>query len=129
MANIIISIIISVLSFSFFTVTYRVNGINRTIYNIPIAIFESSIPLVQEKEQPTIYFDKISVELKLTSYFVSNIRKYCDKFTVKFYYYNQEDYSYCSASTCDAVEIHLSADVLINYQYHRVARFYIEDNR
>ena len=57
MSNLIISITLAVLTLQFFTVTYRVNGINRTLYNIPIAIFETSIPLAQETDEPEIYYD------------------------------------------------------------------------
>lgn len=129
MANLIVSIVIAILSFSFFSVTYRVNGINRILYNIPVSIFESSIPLAQEVEEPIIYFSKAILENKLTSYFSSNLERYCSDYSLSFYYYNQEDYSYCSSITCDAIEINLQAEILINCQYNRTARFYIQDNR
>lgn len=129
MSNLIVSIALAVLSLQFFTITYRVNGINRTLYNIPIAIFETSIPLAQEQEEPDIYFDANILEKKLTSYFDNNIKKYCSKYEVEIYYYNQEDFSYCTSQECDAVELTLTADMFISLNYKRTARFYIQDNR
>ena len=129
MSNLIVSITLAVLALQFFTVTYRVNGINRTLYNIPIAIFESSIPLAQETEEPEIYYDADILEEKLTSYFDKSITKYCDKYEVEIYYYNQDDFSYCSSGKCDAVELTLTADLFIGFNYSRTARFYIQDNR
>ena len=129
MANLIISIVIAILSFSFFSVTYRVNGINRTLFNIPISIFESSIPLDQETEEPIIYFAKITLENKLTSYFYNNLEKYCNNYSLSFYYYSQDDYSFCSSLNCNAIEINLNAEILLNCHYNRTAKFYIQDNR
>lgn len=128
MPNLIVSVALAVLSLQFFTVTYRVNGINRTLYNLPIAIFESSIPLAQEQEVPNIYFDANILEEKLTSYFDNNIKKYCSKYEVEIYYYNQDDFSYCTTQKCDAVELTLTADLFINFNYKRTARFYIQEN-
>ena len=128
MPNLIVSIALAVLSLQFFTVTYRVNGINRTLYNLPIAIFETSIPLAQEQEIPDIYFDANILEEKLTSYFDNNIKKYCSKYEVEIYYYNQDDLSYCTSQKCDAVELTLTADLFINFNYNRTARFYIQEN-
>ena len=62
MSNIIISLTIAVMSLHFFTVTYRLNGINRSLYNIPISIFESSIPLLQDTESFEPYYDKDKLE-------------------------------------------------------------------
>ena len=67
MGNIIFSITIGILSLQFFTFTYRINGINRIVYNIPISIFEAAIPLVQDSNAPKMYFDKQYLSSELTS--------------------------------------------------------------
>ena len=78
MGNILLSITIGILSLQFFSFTYRINGINRAVYNIPISIFEASIPLVQDVEKPKIYFDQDYLETYLTSYFDKVIYRYTD---------------------------------------------------
>ena len=102
---------------------------NRTLYYIPISIFESSIPLAQETEELIIYYDKPTLESKLTYYFDNNLSKYVSKYTLDFYYYNQSDESICKTDYCDAVEITLKADVLFTVTYEKSARFYIKSNR
>lgn len=129
MPNLIISVAFAILSLHFFTVTYRVTGINRTLYNIPISIFEVSIPLLQEDGDFTPFYDKEMLESKLTSYFHSTLHKYTEKYTVEYYYYNQEDFSYCTSSTCDAIEITLTSKIFINFNYQKTARFYIRNNK
>ena len=94
MSNIIISLAIAVMSLHFFTVTYRLNGINRSLYNIPISIFESSIPLLQDTESFEPYYDKDKLEEKLTYYLDNSISRYCHSYSVEFYYYYQEDVDY-----------------------------------
>lgn len=128
MGNIIFSIFIAVLSFQFFTATYQLTGINRTLYNVPISIFESSIPLVQNTYSIQIYYDKNTLEEKLTSYFDKSLSKYTSSYSLDFYYYSQEDESVCRTDYCNAIEITLKAKVLVAMTYQKSARFYIQKN-
>lgn len=127
MGNIIFSITIAILSFQFFTTTFQLTGINRTLYNIPIAIFESSIPLAQNTGVPKIYYDKEILYSKLTSYFDKSLSKYTSQYDLSLYYYSQEDESICR-DYCDAVEITIKAKVLLAFDYQQSARFYILKN-
>ena len=129
MGNIIFSLTLAVLSLHFFTITYRLNGVNRMLYNIPISIFESSIPLAQESEEIVIYYNKTELQNKLTYYFDTNIHKYVSRYTLDFYYYNQSDGSICKSDYCDAVGITLKAEILLTVNYQKTATFYIKDNR
>ena len=128
MGNILLSISIGILSLQFFTFTYRINGINRAVYNIPISIFEASIPLVQDAEEPKIYFDKDYLENYLTSYFDKVIYRYTDKYRILFYYYVQDDYSMCRTDYCDSVEVTLSARITLFSNYSKTMRFYVHKN-
>lgn len=128
MSNILFSITIGILSLQFFTFTYRINGINRVMYNIPISIFEASIPLVQTYESPIMYFDKDYLESELTSYVNKSIYKYTDEYDLSFYYYVQGDYSICRTEYCDAVEVTLNAKITLFDSYKKVARFHIQKN-
>ena len=116
------------MSLQFFTFTYRINGINRVMYNIPISIFEASIPLVQTYESPIMYFDKDYLESELTSYVNKSIYKYTDEYDLSFYYYVQGDYSICRTEYCDAVEVTLNAKITLFDSYKKVARFHIQKN-
>lgn len=128
MANILLCITIGILSLHFFSFTYRINGINRVMYNIPISIFESSIPLVQTSNNPIIYFDKTYLEQELTSYIEKSIYKYTDRYSLDFYYYVQSDFSICRDDYCTAVEVTLNAKITLFDDYKKNARFYIQKN-
>lgn len=128
MGNVIFSLFLTVSSFTIFVANYRVNGINRVLYHIPISIFESSIPLVQESDEPIVYYDKEILEDKLTSYFDKELQKYTKAYFVSYYYYNQDDHSLCINEYCTAVEINLNAKVLFEMRYQKKVSFYIQKN-
>lgn len=129
MGNIFLAIIMGVLSLNLFTSNYKVIGVNRTLYNLPIALFETSIILTNETDEPLIYFDRVTLKSKLTSYFDNNLKKYTDKYTVEYYYYKQDDNSLCLINGCDAVKVTLTADLFYITKYKKSAYFYIRSNK
>ena len=129
MTNVIFCLTLAVLSLHFFGTSYSLIGINRTLFNIPISIFETSIPILQEKEEVEMYYDKDLLESKLTSYFEKELPKYCEKYDVFYFYYDQDTMAYNFFNPADAVEINLYAKVSLAITYNKTARFYIQDNR
>ena len=128
MGNILLSITIGILSLQFFTFTYRINGINRVMFNMPISIFEASIPLVQDTSEPILYFDREYLLNELTSYVDKSIYKYTDRYSLDLYYYDQDDYSICRGDYCNAVEVTLNARITLFDDYSKTMRFYIHKN-
>lgn len=122
------SITIGILSLQFFTFTYRINGINRVMFNMPISIFEASIPLVQDTSEPILYFDREYLLNELTSYVDKSIYKYTDRYSLDLYYYDQDDYSICRGDYCNAVEVTLNARITLFDNYSKTMRFYIHKN-
>lgn len=122
------SITIGILSLQFFTFTYRINGINRVMFNMPISIFEASIPLVQDTNEPILYFDREYLFNELTSYVDKSIYKYTDRYSLDLYYYDQDDYSICRGDYCNAVEVTLNARITLFDDYSKTMRFYIQKN-
>lgn len=129
MGNIIFSLTLAVLSLQFFSTSYCLIGLNRVMMNIPISIFETSIPLVQNVDDPIIYYNQEVLEDKLTHYFEKSVTKYCDRYFLSYYYYNQDNHAFCLSEQCDAVEITLFAKVMGITEYTKSVRFYIQDNR
>ena len=127
MGNIIFSITIAVLSLQFFTATYQLNGINRTLYNIPIAMFEASIDMVSSSEDPTLGFNDVKLRNYLTYYFDKSLTRYSNSYSFSIYYYNSLDESFCRIN-CTDVEITLKAKVMLTFDYQKVARFHIQKN-
>ena len=128
MGNILLSITIGILSLQFFTFTYRINGINRVMFNMPISIFEASIPLVQDTSEPILYFDREYLLNELTSYVDKSIYKYTDRYSLDLYYYDQDDYSICRGDYCNAVDVTLNTRITLFDDYSKTMRFYIHKN-
>ena len=128
MGNIIFSLTLAVSSFIFFTFSYRINSINKVVLNMPLSLVETSIPLVQEIPEPNIYLDRNILEENITYYYSRSISRFCESYTIDFYYYNQDDESICKTDFCNAVEIKIEANVFMFVSYSKRARFYIQDN-
>ena len=92
MINIGIALLVVILSFQCFTITYRLNGINRTLLEIPLSIFEVAIPLVREDDETTLYYDKDYLINELTYYFDNKLPFYTDDYDVKYYFSNTGDF-------------------------------------
>ena len=104
--------------FSSFTLSFRLQTINRTIINTPLEIFELSIPIANIDET-SLYFDKVKLEKSVRSYYEETISEYFKTYTVSFYYYNQADKSICVSDHCDAVEITVEGNYMFNFQYEK----------
>ena len=121
---------LTIFLFSCFTLTYRLQSINRAVFNTPVEIFELSIPIANIDETD-VYFDKTTLENKLNDYYESTISDFFKTYEVNYYYYNQADKSICVSEHCNAVEITISGNYFLgltyeqslNYEIHRGAKY------
>jgi len=123
-----LSLLAVLLSFQLFTITTDLTVINRVVITTPLALFETSIPLVTNEENAPLYFDKRTLEDNLSIYYTDTLDKYTKKISLDFYYYHQEDDSYCIDDKCNAVEVDISATIIFNFLYHRVMFYEIKEN-
>lgn len=128
MINMIISFVVAVLSFNFFMMSYQVNGVNRLVMNAPIALFETSLELLDVNEKNGPIFNKEILEDNLTSYFDYSLPHYTDDYEISFYYYNPSDHSVCLDERCRAVEVKVSASFLFNYHYEKTMFYEVRSN-
>ncbi len=128
MINILIAIAFALCSFEMFYTTFRINGINRTMINLPIEIFKISIPLINENDEVEAYFDKEVIEEKLKIYFDSTIPKFTSKYEISYFYYNPSDSSLCTSLKCQGVEVTCKATLSFNYKYERTMYYQIRKN-
>ena len=110
--------------FANFTLTYRLQTINRAIINTPLELFELAIPLVNIDEE-NIYFDKIKLEAGILNYYEETIEDQFKSYDVEFYYYNQSNHSICVSDKCNAVEITVSGNYFLNFTYERSINYEI----
>lgn len=117
---ILLTLVVSLIIFLFssFTLSYRLQTINRIIVNTPVELFELSIPLVNVDET-NVYFDKNKLESYVLDYYQDNLSNYFKNYDVTFYYYNQVDGSICVNEQCNAVEITVDGIYMFNFHYER----------
>lgn len=122
-----ISLICAVLCFSLFTLSIDISAINRIVIQTPVALFENAIPLIDYDKSELLYFDKILLENNINRYFDDSLKNYTKETEILFYYYNQDDDSYCVLDKCDAVEITIKATIVFSYIYERTMFYEIKD--
>ncbi len=115
---------LTIFLFSAFTLSYRLQTINRVIINTPIEIFELAIPLANIDET-NIYFDKNKLESNVLTYYQDNLSELFKSYKVSFYYYNQENGSICVSEHCNAVEITVDGIYMWNFHYERSIEYEI----
>lgn len=129
MANVGIALIVMVMAINCFTLTFRLNGINRTLLDTPISLFEVAVPTVQETDEIVMYFDRDKLIDSLTYYYDSKLVEYVDEYTINYYFSNVGEEAICTTDYCDAVEVNISANVVFNVYYNKTMRFEIRSTQ
>lgn len=127
MITMFISLIVVVLSFNFFMVSYQINGINRLVKGAPLSLFETAIVLY-EIEESGPFFDKNILEDNLTSFFDFHIQRYTTQYNVSFYYYIIENHSLDMSDEPKAVEVTVSSDLVLSKHYQKTMYYEIRSN-
>lgn len=128
MIAIFICLFIVVLSFNFFMVSYQVNGINRIVYSAPLSLFETAIDLYDIDENNGPSFDKDYLFDNLTSYFDYHLPRYTDDYEIGFYYYKPSDHSLDMSDHPKAVEVNVTAKIVLNGNYQKSMFYEIRSN-
>jgi len=115
MINIFISVLMSLGLFNIFTITYRLDGINRTIVSAPMEIFEYSIPVAVFDTTEYLVFDVNKVKRKYVEYLDTVIYQYVNDYDVSFSFYTI--HSDLVSEKYEGVDITFSTKVtLVNYE-------------
>lgn len=122
-----ISLVVVVLSFNFFMVSYQINGINRLVKGAPLSLFETAVVLY-EIEETGPYFDKTILEDNLTSFFDYHLPRYTDQYSISFYYYNIEDHSLNMSDEPKAVEVTVNSELVLSKHYQKTMHYEIRSN-
>ena len=113
-----------ILSFGFFNLSFQVTGLNRLIIFTPVSIVEQAVHVEGDH---TLYFDSSNVEEKFNTYYQGKIEPYCNDYEIDYYFYVQENHSYCIGQYCNAVEVEVNANLSFNYHYHRKICFEVKN--
>lgn len=119
MIAMIISFFVVFISFNFFMISYEINGINRIVMSAPLSLYETTINLFDIDEDEGPYFDKEILEDNITSYFDYHLPRYVDDYDLSFYYYNPSNHSLDMDDECRAVEVTISAELVLATHYQK----------
>ena len=128
MVSIFICLFIVVLSFNFFMVSYQINGINRLVMSMPLSLFETAINMFEIDEDIGPAFDKEILLDNLSSYFDYHFVKYTNEYGLNLYYYKPSDHSLDMSDNPKAVEVTITAKIVLNNYYQKEMFYEIRSN-
>lgn len=128
MIAIFIAFVVALLSFNCFMISFQINGVNRLVLGAPTALFETAIDMLNIDMVYGPTFDQNTLESNLTSYFAYSMPNFTDDYSLSFYYYNPENHAVCLFKKCQAVEVTVSANLVLNYHYQRTMFYEIRSN-
>lgn len=110
---------LSVFLFSSFTISLKLQTINRAVIYMPLEIFETAIPTTNIDINDGLYFNKSKLANNLDDYFEERLSNVMKDYSYTLYYYNQDDGSICTDSKCDAVEVTVTGHYAYTFIYSR----------
>ena len=128
MIIVLISLVIVVLSFNFFMISYQVNGVNRLVLAMPISLYETAMDMYEIDENQGPRFDKKQLEKNIHTYFDYSMGNYTTDYKVSFYYFNPINHSICLTDRCSAVEVKVEANLFMNFHYKKTMYYQIRSN-
>ena len=123
MIIIFMAITLLLVSYSLFTFSFAVHGINRLVVNAPKAIFEYAV-VINEIEEP--FFDQTEIEKRYISYIDDHIYQYVNSYEIKFRFYDPSTSGICEEK-CEGVEVKIASNIAFSYVYSRVMFYEISE--
>ena len=115
----IIVLLFGIIGLNLFTFSTRLKIVDRVVVQTPKEIFESSIPLLANENKLTPIFDGELLGKKLNDYYTTNLGKSCRSFSFDLYFYNPDDMSMCVSEKCTAVEVNVTANIFLEFNYSK----------
>ena len=119
-------IVFTFFMFASFTVSFRLNTINRVVLNTPKEIFEESIPLLDVNKNE-IYFDKNNLYLNLKEYYDNSLNVALPDYQMSLFYFNLQDGSMCTIEKCRGVEVTISGTYIFSFVYSQTISYQIQE--
>lgn len=119
----LISIVLTMLTFGAFSVSFQVNNINRCVICFPISVLEKSTRIDAATKIP--YLSREETIYNITYYYDSEISKYSTDYDLEFYFYDATNNSYCVTNKCNAVQVTINAELMYSYKYERIMYYKI----
>lgn len=118
------SILLASCSYSLFNYSFKLNGLNRLLINVPKSIFELNTSTYEYSSYGLyLYKDKLIEDYK--TYINEYAYKYVTEYDLSFYFYDPTDGGTCQIYNCDGVEISFKTKIML-FNYSRTMYYEIE---
>lgn len=120
-------ILLTTFLFSSFTVSFRLQTINRVVIYTPVEIFENSISLLDVEDDDDMYFNKVQLYNGLKTYYDSNLKKVFKNYKMLIYYFAGENKALCVSERCKGVSVTITGKYLFDFNYLRTIQYQIKE--
>ena len=111
-----------ILSFQFFNMNLKIQGLNRAVISTPIELMYRHAYQYGDE----LSFRRSTLIIDLDDYYEKSVGKYTDDYETEYYFYDRHDGSMCVDSYCNAVEVTVTAQLELGYQYKRIMFYELE---
>ena len=123
MIIIFIALLLLIASYSFFSFSFMVHGLNRLIINAPRTIFECAV-VSDDNGEPYYYQEEIKE--RYLSYLEDNIYNFVKSYETHFRFYFPTTGGLCDEK-CEGVEVTISSYIAFSYTYSRTMFYEIKE--
>ena len=109
----------SIFSFQLFFASYRLNGVNRVLVNLPLTLIQNSVVISEYGDTHTIYFNKDSLQENVDLYLLNNLKKYTSSYECEYLFLESNGQNICIGDRCQGVKISIDASIVFDYHYHK----------
>ncbi len=119
MINIFIALMFSIFSFQLFFASYRMNGTNRILVNLPLSLIQNSVSISEYDNTHMLYFDKEILIDNVDSYLLKNLKKYTSSYECEYLFLESNGENVCIGDKCQGVKITIDASIVFDFHYHK----------
>ena len=119
MINVFIALMFSIFSFQLFFASYRMNGANRVLVNLPLTLIQNSVVISEYGDTHMLYFNKESLVTNVDLYLLNNLKKYTSSYECEYLFLESNGQNICIGDKCQGVKITINASIVFDYHYHK----------
>ena len=120
-------ILLTTFLFSSFTVSFRLQTINRVVIYTPVEIFENSISLLDVEDEDDMYFNRVKLYDGLKTYYDANLKKVFKNYNFALYYFSGDNKALCVSDRCKGVSVTVYGNYIFNFNYVRTIKYQIKE--
>ena len=119
MIQILFSVMFAIFSFQMFSISYKANGVNKTLVYFPIELVKNSVTITNYHNDGFVYFNQEKFISYSNTYFDENISKYTNDYEIEYLFLDIDKEGICTTSKCQCVKISVFASFSFDFVYSK----------